>query len=148
MERARLETLLADVWSREILPFPGVSTRVRSEKFVRSSASTVMRKLSVMSIANSLARRTEGLRQRLSLEDPRHSDTTDLMDLMAFRDKWQPGWPIDVSDKMSGSRENRARATPATRSSWSHDRRGVGANKFDEATFVATGSWGSSCRKS
>ncbi|KAG6003070.1 hypothetical protein E4U43_000977 [Claviceps pusilla] len=92
-DRVRLETLLADVWSREILPFPGVPTRVRGENFVRTSASTVMRKLSVMSIANSLARKTEGLRQRLSLEDPRRPATTEMM---AFSDKWQPGSPIDA----------------------------------------------------
>ncbi|KAG5983666.1 hypothetical protein E4U55_007590 [Claviceps digitariae] len=139
MERARLETLLADVWSREILPFPGVSTRIRSEKFVRTSASTVMRKLSVMSIANSLARRTEGLRQRLSLEDARRPAMTEMV---ALKDKLQCGWPIDVTDGVGHLKENRAPATPATRSSWSHDRRGVGADKLDEATFVVPGSWG------
>ncbi|PHH87009.1 hypothetical protein CDD83_9425 [Cordyceps sp. RAO-2017] len=57
-ERARLEALLIDVWSREILPFPGMTTRARSEHLVRTSASTVMRKLSVASIASSLARRS------------------------------------------------------------------------------------------
>ncbi|KAG6010645.1 hypothetical protein E4U21_005143 [Claviceps maximensis] len=144
MERARLETLLADVWSREILPFPGIPTRVRNEKFVRTSASTVMRKLSVMSIANSLARRTEGLRQRLSLEDPRRPDTTEMM---AFRDKWHPSGPTDVSDKICGLKESRARAMPTTRSSWSHDRRDVGSKKVNEATSLAAGSWGPSCRK-
>ncbi|EGR50821.1 uncharacterized protein TRIREDRAFT_58058, partial [Trichoderma reesei QM6a] len=50
-ERARLEALLSDVWTREILPFPGMSMRSRSENLVRSSASTVMRKLSVASFA-------------------------------------------------------------------------------------------------
>ncbi|KAG6055096.1 hypothetical protein E4U17_003214 [Claviceps sp. LM77 group G4] len=120
MERARLETLLEDVWSREILPFPGVSTRIRSEKFVRTSASTMMRKLSVMSIANSLAKKTEGLRQRLSSEDPNRPATTEMM---AAKDAWQPGWSSNMSDRISDSKEPGAWATPATRSSWSHDRR-------------------------
>ncbi|KAH8675986.1 hypothetical protein BX600DRAFT_494395 [Xylariales sp. PMI_506] len=57
-ERARLEALLADVWSRKELPFPGITTRSKSEHIVRSSASTVMRKLSVASIANSLTKRS------------------------------------------------------------------------------------------
>ncbi|KAI1082770.1 Dbl homology domain-containing protein [Whalleya microplaca] len=57
-DRARLEALLADVWSRNFLPFPGITTRSRSEHLVRSSASTVMRKLSVASITNSFAKRS------------------------------------------------------------------------------------------
>ncbi|PHH71430.1 hypothetical protein CDD80_5287 [Ophiocordyceps camponoti-rufipedis] len=63
-ERARLEALLADVWTREILPFPGMTTRARSEHLVRTSASTVMRKLSVTSIASSFARRSSSLTQK------------------------------------------------------------------------------------
>ncbi|KAI0013472.1 Dbl homology domain-containing protein [Xylariaceae sp. FL0662B] len=57
-DRARLEALLADVWSRNLLPFPGITTRSRSEHLVRSSASTVMRKLSVASITNSFSKRS------------------------------------------------------------------------------------------
>lgn len=60
-ERARIEALLSDVWSREILPFPGMTTRSRSEHLVRSSASSVMRKLSVASIASSFGRRPGSL---------------------------------------------------------------------------------------
>lgn len=57
-ERARLEVMLSDVWSRSILPFPGITTRSRSEHLVRSSASTMMRKLSVASITGSFTRRS------------------------------------------------------------------------------------------
>ncbi|KAI0600211.1 hypothetical protein F4775DRAFT_75214 [Biscogniauxia sp. FL1348] len=57
-ERARLEALLADVWSRKILPFPGITSRSRSENLVRNSASTMMRKLSVASITGSFAKRS------------------------------------------------------------------------------------------
>ncbi|RDA88021.1 hypothetical protein CP532_3402, partial [Ophiocordyceps camponoti-leonardi (nom. inval.)] len=64
-ERARLEALLADVWTRETLPFPGMTTRARSEHLVRTSASTVMRKLSVTSIASSFARRSSSLTQKV-----------------------------------------------------------------------------------
>ena len=60
-ERARIEALLSDVWSRDILPFPGMTTRSRSEHLVRSSASSVMRKLSVASIASSFGRRPGSL---------------------------------------------------------------------------------------
>ncbi|KAI1208898.1 Dbl homology domain-containing protein [Annulohypoxylon truncatum] len=57
-DRARVEALLADVWSRKVLPFPGIASRSRSEHLVRSSASTVMRKLSVASITSSFAKRS------------------------------------------------------------------------------------------
>ncbi|RDA92287.1 hypothetical protein CP533_3251 [Ophiocordyceps camponoti-saundersi (nom. inval.)] len=70
-ERARLEALLADVWTRETLPFPGMTTRARSEHLVRTSASTVMRKLSVTSIASSFARRSSSLTQKVKpCEEP------------------------------------------------------------------------------
>jgi hypothetical protein len=74
-ERARLEALLADVWSREILPFPGMTTRSRSEQLVRSSASTVMRKLSVASIASSFTKRSGSLsyKHKANDEDARES---------------------------------------------------------------------------
>ncbi|KAI1134562.1 Dbl homology domain-containing protein [Hypoxylon sp. FL0543] len=57
-DRARVEALLADVWSRKVLPFPGITSRSRSEHLVRSSASSVMRKLSVASITSSFAKRS------------------------------------------------------------------------------------------
>lgn len=60
-ERARIEALLGDVWSRDILPFPGMTNRSKSEHLVRSSASSVMRKLSVASIASSFGRRPGSL---------------------------------------------------------------------------------------
>ncbi|KAK8114263.1 RhoGEF domain-containing protein [Apiospora kogelbergensis] len=57
-ERARLEALLADVWSRSALPFPGITNRSKSEYLVRSSASAMKRKLSVASITNTFLKRT------------------------------------------------------------------------------------------
>ncbi|KAK3393022.1 hypothetical protein B0H63DRAFT_554469 [Podospora didyma] len=71
-ERARLEALLSDVWTRDILPFPGMTARSRSEHIVRASASSVMRKLSVVSIASSFTKRTASLaslQQKSSPED-------------------------------------------------------------------------------
>jgi len=58
VDRARLEALLADVWTREALPFPGMTTRARSEHLVRASASSMIRKLSVASIASTFTRRS------------------------------------------------------------------------------------------
>lgn len=60
-DRARLEALLSDVWTRDILPFPGITARSRSEHLVRASASSVMRKLSVVSIASSFSKRSASL---------------------------------------------------------------------------------------
>ena len=57
-ERIRLENLLSDVWTREVLPFPGMAGRARSEHLVRASASSMMRKLSVASIASNFTKRS------------------------------------------------------------------------------------------
>lgn len=71
-ERARLEAMLSDVWTRDVLPFPGITARSRSEHLVRSSASSVMRKLSVVSIASSFTKRSTSLaslQQKSATED-------------------------------------------------------------------------------
>ncbi|KAK3495905.1 hypothetical protein B0T13DRAFT_309611 [Neurospora crassa] len=60
-ERARLEALLSDVWTRDILPFPGITVRSRSEQLVRASASSMIRKLSVVSITSSFTKRSASL---------------------------------------------------------------------------------------
>ena len=57
-DRARLEALVSDVWTREVLPFPGMTARARSEHAVRSSASSMIRKLSVTSIASTFTKRS------------------------------------------------------------------------------------------
>ncbi|KAH7137148.1 RSP protein [Dactylonectria estremocensis] len=63
-ERTRLEILLADIWSRDVLPFPGMLSRSRSEHLVRNSASTMMKKLSVASITGSFSKRPGGATHR------------------------------------------------------------------------------------
>lgn len=56
-ERIRLETALADVWSREVLPYPGMVSR-RPDNPIRASANSVMRKLSMASIASNFTKRS------------------------------------------------------------------------------------------
>ena len=58
-ERIRLEGLLADVWTREVLPFPGMVCRARGD--VRTSASSIIRKLSVASIASNFSKRSSSM---------------------------------------------------------------------------------------
>ncbi|KAL5611590.1 hypothetical protein BROUX41_000826 [Berkeleyomyces rouxiae] len=60
-ERARLEAMLSDIWSKEVLPFPGMTTRARSEHVVRSTTSSMIRRLSVASITSTFTRRTNSL---------------------------------------------------------------------------------------
>ncbi|KAI1433737.1 Dbl homology domain-containing protein [Xylaria sp. CBS 124048] len=71
-ERARLEALLSDVWSRKVLPFPGITTWSRGEHRVRSSASTMMRKLSAASLTNPFARRSASAASLMQAEDDDH----------------------------------------------------------------------------
>lgn len=68
-ERARIESLLSDVWSHDRLPCPGMTARSRPDYLVRSSASTVMRRLSVASIASSLSKRSGSTKQKKKASD-------------------------------------------------------------------------------
>ncbi|KAI7593925.1 hypothetical protein KC343_g17609, partial [Hortaea werneckii] len=52
-DRVRLEALLSDVWSKEALPYPGMTMR-RTED-IRASANNVMRKFSMASIASNFS---------------------------------------------------------------------------------------------
>ncbi|KAH8723263.1 hypothetical protein GQ44DRAFT_621070 [Phaeosphaeriaceae sp. PMI808] len=56
-ERIRLETLVEDVWTKDMLPFPGMTNR-RVENQIRASANSVMRKLSMASLASNFSRRS------------------------------------------------------------------------------------------
>ncbi|KAF2177708.1 hypothetical protein K469DRAFT_643975 [Zopfia rhizophila CBS 207.26] len=56
-ERIRLETAVEDVWTKDTLPFPGMGCR-RVENPIRASANSVMRKLSMASIASNFSRRS------------------------------------------------------------------------------------------
>lgn len=56
-ERVRMEHQLASVWTRELLPYPGM-TGPRAESLIRSSASSMIRKLSKASISSSFTKRS------------------------------------------------------------------------------------------
>ena len=56
-ERIRLEATLEDVWTKDVLPFPGMTNR-KVEHQIRASANSVMRKLSMASIASNFSRRS------------------------------------------------------------------------------------------
>lgn len=56
-ERIRLENALSDVWTKDVLPYPGMGTR-RPENTIRASANSVIRKLSMASIASNFSRRS------------------------------------------------------------------------------------------
>lgn len=60
-DRIRLESLLSDIWTRDVLPFPAMTGRARSEHPVRASASSMMRKLSVASIASNFTKRSASI---------------------------------------------------------------------------------------
>ncbi|KAH7394498.1 hypothetical protein BKA66DRAFT_438839 [Pyrenochaeta sp. MPI-SDFR-AT-0127] len=59
-ERIRLEYALEEMWTKDALPFPGMSNR-RVENQIRASANSVMRKLSMASIASNFSRRSPSL---------------------------------------------------------------------------------------
>lgn len=59
-ERVRLEHAISDVWTRHILPYPGMGA-VRGDHLIRASASSMMRKLSMASITSSFTKRSNSL---------------------------------------------------------------------------------------
>ena len=54
-ERVRLENALEEVWTKDVLPFPGMPNK-KVENQIRASANSVMRKLSMASIASNFSR--------------------------------------------------------------------------------------------
>jgi hypothetical protein len=69
-ERIRLEYALGDVWTRDTLPYPGMTT-TRSSQIIRASAGSLVRKFSLASMHGPFARRSMSLstaNQRRSTE--------------------------------------------------------------------------------
>jgi len=88
----RLESLLADVWTRDILPFPGMISRTRGEHNVRSSASSIMRKLSVASIASNFSKRSNSI---ISIHRMNDDDLVVDVDAQKLREAYSP---LDLED--------------------------------------------------
>lgn len=86
-DRIRLETLLTDVWTKEILPFPGMTRRARSEHLVRTSASSMMRKLSVASIASNFTKRSGSMASLHKTAEDDESGETDVMRFTPVRNE-------------------------------------------------------------
>lgn len=55
--RIKLEGMLAEVWTKDAIPFPGMGVR-RSEHSIRETANDLMRKLSMASIASNFSKRS------------------------------------------------------------------------------------------
>lgn len=71
-ERIRLEYALGDIWTRDKLPYPGMTTS-RSGQIIRASAGSLVRKLSLAGMHGPFARRSMSLttaNQRRSNETP------------------------------------------------------------------------------
>lgn len=56
-ERIKMETILSDVWTKDAIQYPGMGTR-RSEYSIRDTASDLIRKLSMASIASNFSKRS------------------------------------------------------------------------------------------
>ncbi|TVY19858.1 Phosphatidylinositol 3,4,5-trisphosphate-dependent Rac exchanger 1 protein [Lachnellula arida] len=94
-DRMRLEALLADVWTREVLPYPGMTGRARNEHLVRTSASSMMRKLSVASIASNFTKRSSSM---ASLHKTTEDDLTNETDSPARVDHILINVPMEIDD--------------------------------------------------
>jgi hypothetical protein len=87
-ERIRLEYALGDVWTRDKLPYPGMTTS-RSGQIIRASAGSLVRKLSLASMHGPFARRS------MSLSTPNHRRSTEtLLDVKVESDIDHPKYSI------------------------------------------------------
>lgn len=107
-ERARLEALLSDVWSREVLPFPRMTVKSRGENLVRSSASTVIRKLSVASFASSFTKRSASSTQKNQPGENIATETTKRRDVKSPK---EPPLYDDVSLREEAGRKAKRQRT-------------------------------------
>lgn len=87
-ERIRLEALLSDVWSRDVLPFPGISGRARNEHLVRASASSMMRKLSVASITSNFTKRSGSVASLKKAAEDDSSMEVDVQKISPAQDEY------------------------------------------------------------
>ena len=101
IERIRLERSLSNIWTKEVLPYPGMATR-RPEHPIRASAQSVMRKLSIASLASSFSKRS--------------ASYTSVS--QSWRDETRAGTPLSFSSAPSGaktpSRQRRRKAPTPT----------------------------------
>ncbi|KAI4105992.1 MAG: hypothetical protein L6R37_002453 [Teloschistes peruensis] len=65
-DRSRMESALADVWSRDQLPFPGMSSN--RDHAIRASASSMMRRISRASISSSFSKKSASTTSFTSLK--------------------------------------------------------------------------------
>jgi hypothetical protein len=93
-ERIRLEAALGDVWTRDVLPYPGMSSR-RMETHIRASANSVMRKLSIASLASnfSISKRSTSFTSLTShrLDEPRFSASQRSLQFVSSKAKRTAG---------------------------------------------------------
>ncbi len=57
-ERVRLEIALVDLWTRDVLPYPGMGGKRGEYNKIKASASSMMRKLSIASLASTFSKRS------------------------------------------------------------------------------------------
>ncbi|KAL7927474.1 hypothetical protein ACQKWADRAFT_4522 [Trichoderma austrokoningii] len=137
-ERARLEALLSDVWSREVLPFPSMTVKSRGENLVRSSASTVIRKLSVASFASSFTKRSASSTQKnqpgenIAMETAKRREIKSSKELPLYDDASLREEAGRKAKRQRTTKEQAAAMTPTRgikRATGSVRRRQVGENK-------------------
>ncbi|GAB7355167.1 hypothetical protein MBLNU459_g5734t2 [Dothideomycetes sp. NU459] len=56
-KRIKLELALADVWTKDVIPYPGMGSR-RAEHLIRDTANDLIRKLSMVSITSNFSKRS------------------------------------------------------------------------------------------
>ncbi|KAI3397878.1 hypothetical protein diail_10279 [Diaporthe ilicicola] len=118
-DRARLEALLSDVWTRDVLPFPGMTTRARNEHIIRTSAQSMIRKLSVTSITSTFTKRSASFASITRNSDDGSLEEEPVAPAMNTRDE-VPAIRVPIGEEDSNNArlsvidDESDRATPST----------------------------------
>lgn len=93
MERTRMEHQLADVWTRELLPYPGMGGQ-RGDNMIRNSASSMLKRLRGASLSSTFSKRSTSVS---SLADSRSEHLQEFVS--QIDDQTANRWP-----KLHGSK--------------------------------------------
>lgn len=101
VDRMRMEHELSKVWTRDLLPYPGMAGN-RGDNIIRSSANSVMRKLSRASITGSFSKRSISFP---SMTSGRLGEDRDVTEAISEAEKAENGpFPLPSTARGTGKR--------------------------------------------
>ena len=130
LDRMRMEHQLASVWTKEVLPYPGMGAQ-RGENVIRNSASSIIRRLRGASISSAFTNRSTSVSSLAdSTSEPPHDYISQIDDHSPKRrPKLHGSKSLDVGLGMKEQTMTDCRIAHTTKSSNSTAKAGLSRNK-------------------